>query len=246
MQTPVLLFFVLGLVFGSFGNVVILRLPLKKSLGGRSRCDHCRKKLGIIDLIPVLSFAFLGGRCRHCGKALSLQYPLVELGSGILFALAAVVYPAHLHIAIITALLLWMLLLTAVFDGTHQQIPDLFTGFIAACALILSVFSQNFLSAFFGTMIAFFWFGGQWVLSRKRAVGTGDIFLGMALGWWLGLIGTITMLLLAYMTGAIVLIILLLAGVVKFRKERISFGPFLAIGALLTFLGAGNWYLQLL
>ncbi|MCL5675662.1 MAG: prepilin peptidase [Patescibacteria group bacterium] len=79
--------FVIGLCLGSFLNVLIDRWPNDKSLKGRSHCDYCKKTLGLVDLIPVVSFIVLRGRCRRCHKKLSWQYPLVELGAGLLFVL---------------------------------------------------------------------------------------------------------------------------------------------------------------
>src|ERR1700748_3830531 len=82
-----IVFLGLGLIIGSFLNVVIFRLNTERSFGGRSACMVCRNKLAWYDLIPVFSFLFLLGRCRNCKTKISVQYPLVELGAGIIFAL---------------------------------------------------------------------------------------------------------------------------------------------------------------
>lgn len=246
MTTQVFLFVVLGLAFGSFGNVLILRLKAGTSLGGRSHCMSCKQKLSVVDLVPVFSFVFLGGRCRQCGKAISMQYPIVEILSACMFGLAAVLYPADLTLAILTALLLYFLLLGAVFDIRFQELPDSFTGMIAVCAFLIAVVAQHLPSSAMGLLVALMWFGGQWVLSKGRAVGTGDIFLSAALGIWLGFRGTITMLLLSYMVGAVVVLLLLWFGVLSMKHQRIAFGPFLAAGALLTILGVGQMYMVLL
>jgi len=82
--------FIFGILFGSFINVVSDRLPKNQSIRGRSKCDFCKRKLSVFDLVPLLSFAFLRGKCRYCYKKLSLQYPLVETASGLLFVLAYV------------------------------------------------------------------------------------------------------------------------------------------------------------
>ena len=83
----VLFIFILGLAIGSFLNVCIDRLPAEESLNGRSHCDHCKKKLGILDLVPVLSYFMLRGKCRYCNKKLSLFYPFVEVLTGVAFVL---------------------------------------------------------------------------------------------------------------------------------------------------------------
>ena len=85
-MSNIFLFF-LGTIIGSFLNVLIDRLPREESIMGRSHCDHCKKTLSPIDLIPVLSFLFLKGKCRYCGKKLSLQYPGIEILTGVLFVL---------------------------------------------------------------------------------------------------------------------------------------------------------------
>ena len=80
-----LLLFLIGIAIGSFLNVLIDRLPNEEKITGRSHCDHCQKKLAWYDLIPVISYVFLGARCRYCSKKLSFFYPMVELITGIMF-----------------------------------------------------------------------------------------------------------------------------------------------------------------
>ncbi len=246
MQSEVFLFFVLGLIFGSFGNVLLVRFKKKTSVGGRSHCMSCKHILSPIDLVPLFSYVFLGGSCRHCGKQISLHYPLVELGSGILFALAAAIYGTDFLHAVPTAFLLYLLFLASVYDAFYQEIPDLFTGTIAVLAVFLAVISGDLLSSFEGVLLTSVWFGGQWVLSRGRAVGTGDVFLSGALAIWLGFSGAVLMILFSYMIGAVTVLTLLSLRVITFKTGRIAFGPFLALGALLTFLGVGQAYLQFL
>ena len=246
MTISVFLFVVLGLSLGSFGNVVVLRSFHGESLTGRSRCRSCKRTLGFFDLIPVLSYVLLGGRCRRCHAHIPLQYPIVEFLSGVLFGLSAMLFPSEIVLAIFTALLLYALLLSAVFDVLHQRLPDALTISIAVLALVISFLEHHFISSLIGLLIAFTWFGGQWILSRGRAVGTGDIWLASALGLWLGWRGTVAMLLLSYSTGAIVVLFLLAIGTLSFKRERIAFGPFLGVGAVLEMLGVGQVYFTML
>lgn len=243
MQSQLLLFAIFGLVFGSFGNVLIIRFANGESVRGRSHCMSCRKPLGIFDLVPVLSFALLGGRCRHCGAHISLQYPIVELLSASVFLLAAAAFPSSLSSAVLTAALLYFLLLASVFDALHQRLPDAFTLAIACIAFVLTAFFGDIFSSLLGVLLCLVWFGGQWLFTKGRAVGTGDIFLSSALALWLGFRGTIAMLLFSYMVGAIIILLLLALGVITMRQKRIAFGPFLAIGALLSFLGVQNLFM---
>src|SRR3989338_6609722 len=80
-----ILIFMIGLAIGSFLNVLIDRLPFEEPITGRSHCDHCKKDLAWYDLLPILSYAYLGAKCRYCGKKLSFFYPLVELLTGVMF-----------------------------------------------------------------------------------------------------------------------------------------------------------------
>lgn len=240
MHTELLLFAILGLAFGSFGNVLVVRLANGESINGRSHCMSCRKTLDIFDLVPVFSYALLGGRCRHCGTHVSLQYSIVELLSAFVFLLAAATFPLSLLSAVLTAALLYFLLLSSVFDALHQELPDAFTLAIACIAFVLTAISGDIFSSLLGVLLCLVWFGGQWVFTKGKAVGTGDIFLSSALALWLGLRGSVAMLLFSYMVGAIVILLLLALGAITMKQKRIAFGPFLAIGALLSFLGVQN------
>jgi prepilin signal peptidase PulO-like enzyme (type II secretory pathway) len=235
------IFAALGLAVGSFGNVLILRLQSGESFGGRSRCMSCRRTLSWFELIPVLSYSYLLGKCRTCHAKISIQYPLVEAASALLFVFAVAVFPQNLLQAAATGVLLSFLLFACVFDARFQRIPDLFTIVIGIAALITVLCHGAILSSLFGAIVPFVWFGAQWVLSRGRYVGTGDIYLGAVLGFWLGFIGSIEMLMLSYIIGALTVLILLLMRAITFKKNRIAFAPFLATGAFLVFFGVRPW-----
>jgi leader peptidase (prepilin peptidase)/N-methyltransferase len=180
-----------------------------------------------------------------CKVPISSQYPLVEVSSGALFLVALSRSPSDQIAALMIAVLLAFLLFSAVFDARYQRIPDVFTATIGVLGLMLAYRHDILFSALLGALVSFVWFGGQWAVSRGRWVGEGDIFLAVALGCWLGLADTLAMILLAYIVGTIVVGVLLL-----FRKTfvqgRIAFVPFLAAGALLAFLGMGQWYLGMI
>lgn len=243
-----IIFGLVGLALGSFGNVLLYRIAHDEDFGGRSHCPHCDNTIAWFDLIPVLSFILLLGRCRKCKKSISIGYPLVELLTASLFVLSAWIYPQNAWTALLTALIVWNLLLIAVYDMRHKQIPDLFTGIIAfAAVLLIYIGNTALIDALRGLGISVLWFGLLWLGSRGRAVGTGDLLLGAALGLWLGLFQTIVMLLLSYIIGAFVILTMLLFRLLPRKShQKIAFGPFLASGALLAFLGAGEWYLRML
>lgn len=235
-----LFFLVLGLVLGSFGNVLIVRLPKGESIMGRSHCPRCRKTLGFTELIPILSYILQSGRCRGCEKSISIRYPLVELGSGALFVLASVRHAFFPH-ALLLALALWLLLLIALIDAETQTISDLLSVPLVITGFIYGTATGFF--PIFGPAIAAGVFGLQWILSRGRWVGSGDIILGVGIG---ALMGTAPMTLLwlwiSYVGGAIVALILLVLRRAHL-SSKLPFAPFLAGGAAVTVF-FGGWMLE--
>ena len=244
----VVLFAAVGLSLGSFANVVILRLHKTKGVGGRSRCPRCKKNLRWSDLVPVFSYLWLRGRCRFCHKPISMHYPLVELAGAALFLFALWWYPNQPLPAGLTGIILLTLLVTAIIDIRYQEILDAASLIIGIAAILLVSLSQShsITSAAVGMLIGGGWFALQWVISRGRWVGSGDIFLALALGLWLGMRNTIAMLVLAYAIGSLCAVVLLLCNRIAVRNTRLPFAPFLAIGAVLAFAGIADIYMALL
>lgn len=168
MIISILLF---GFVIGSFLNVLICRVPAGQGVVfGRSHCPHCHATLALYDLIPLASFAILRGHCRSCRKAISFQYPLVELASGILF-----IFLWTQPLFLIAAELL---LAIAIIDYRHFIIPDSLLIVLAIAALWEHhVFSALGAFAFFATL---------WLVSRGRWIGFGDAKLAGVLGLLFG------------------------------------------------------------
>lgn len=229
----ILLFAVLGLTFGSFGSVLVTRVPEGRSIGGRSRCPRCGRTLGAYDLVPLLSFIVLAGRCRFCKAPIGVLYPFLETASAALFVLALVVGPSPLP-ALLLAWALWLLLLIAVMDVRTRFIHDAlnlsFILFAAAYALTAGRF------AIAGAVSVGLFFGVQWLVSRGRWIGSGDILLGIGVGL---LMGDLRMALLclagAYIIGALAAIVLLAAKRVT-KTSHVPFAPFLASATLLVLL----------
>lgn len=227
------LFLLLGLVFGSFGSVLITRVPGGENIGGRSRCPDCKKTLRPAELIPVISYLFLRGRCRRCRSPIGLLYPSLELASGGLFVLAW-----QMHAAVISSLLLgfalWLLLLIVIIDARTQTISDFLNipFLILALAYGASIPPMPLDGAILG--VAFF--GVQWAISRGRWIGSGDIILaggiGALLGDWTQMAAC---LFLTYIIGGMTAGILLLTKRIR-RGDHIAFGPFLAAGTLAALL----------
>lgn len=245
--------FVLGLIIGSFLNCLAWRLYRQESLLGRSYCPACRQIIRWYDNIPVLSFWLLGGRCRSCRQPISWQYPLAELSTGLLFFLA---YGVHAGEPEIIWLLLrdWALIagLTVIFiyDARWQLVPMSVVWALAAWVAIINlVLGSGPLSLLLSAAIGGGFFALQYWLTAKRGVGEGDIWLGALLGLAFPLLSHLFLsLLIAYCAGAVFGLLLLAAG----RKDwgsRLAFGPFLALGAIITLIWGGrilDWYFKLL
>jgi len=257
MEFLIFLFiFILGLIVGSFLNCVIYRLEQGKSfVGGRSFCPHCKHVLGGLDLIPVLSFLILRGKCRYCQKPISLQYPLVELATAILFvSIFRLQFGGDPFSAIFSGLVACFLIIIFVYDLKYYIIPDKVVYPAIAVALIFNfqflifnqfpVFKFSILSAVGAA--AFFLF--IVLVSKGKWMGVGDIKLAFLMGLVLGFPNILVALFLAFFIGAIIGIGLIVFGRKTFKSE-VPFGPFLVAGTFLAlFFGKEiiNWYLNLI
>jgi len=223
------LFFLFGLIFGSFGSVLITRVPCNKSIAGRSMCPQCGSTLRATSLIPIVSFCMSRGRCRECHASISMLYPLVELVSGLLFLLAFFLN-RDIPSSVFMAMALWLLFIISVIDIRTQTISDMLS--IPLC--IFGALYSFETGAFFysGAMLGAGFFGGMWLLSKGRCIGSGDIILAAGIGF---LVGSwqmmIACLMVTYIIGGLIASTLLLSGKIH-RKSAIPFGQFLALGAL--------------
>lgn len=229
----------LGLAVGSFLNVVIARVPTGESvIRPASRCPGCGAAISARDNIPLISWLVLRGRCRGCGMRISARYPLVELGTAVIWVLTAwwslAEAPALLPLLLVQVSFLIALL---AIDLEHQRLPDaltlsLYPITVAGLALAWWISdTAEWLSALIGAGIWVVMIGGIWLLSGGRAMGFGDVKLAPVLGatlGWLGIGSSVTGLLLAWVLGGIVGIVLLARG--RSRGAALAFGPFLIIG----------------
>ena len=236
----------LGLVIGSFLNVVIARLPEGKSLSRpRSTCPGCSALIAWYDNVPLVSYLVLRGRCRSCRMAIPWRYPIVEAATGAAFLLA---YPREGFTMdfIVTAALLAALIAITAIDLRHQIIPDIITLPGIAAGVAASLVSQrvDWLESLIGVAVG----GGIFlviILASGGGMGGGDMKLGAMLGAFLGWKVGLLALLLAVLAGGAVAVCLLLLGR-KGRKEAIPFGPFLALGGAVSLLWGNQlltWYL---
>jgi leader peptidase (prepilin peptidase)/N-methyltransferase len=220
--------FILGLVLGSFANVLIWRIPRGMKITGRSMCRRCKNKISWFDNIPILSFFILHGKCRNCKSNISLRYPLVELLAGIIFVLFFLKFG-------LTSQMFFFSFLSPIFisiffiDLEHQIIPDELV--FAGLALTLT-FNFSFLNLFSGCLAAVFLLLLHFI-TNGRGMGLGDVKFALLGGMIVGLTNIFYWFFIAFLTGAVVGCILIL--VKKYGlKSKIAFGPFLIFALFLT------------
>jgi leader peptidase (prepilin peptidase) / N-methyltransferase len=239
----------LGLLLGSFLNVVAYRLPRKESLvAPASRCPGCATPIRPYDNVPVLSWLLLRGRCRSCGTAIAWRYPLVELCTGLLLALVVVVVGTgseELWLGLAFALLL---VPVTVIDIDFRIIPNtlLIAGTVAAAALLVA-FTPDAIPEH---LIAAFAAGGFLLaaaIAYPSGMGMGDVKLAFVMGLFLGRdvgVAMLVALVAGSLAGAAVMAV---KGAKAGRKTAIPFGPFLALGGLVALLAGEpviDWYLN--
>ncbi len=246
----VVVFFLFGATIGSFLNVVILRLPKRMkffSFGARSKCPVCKRKLEPRDLIPIVSFLALHGRCRHCKKHISRQYIIVETLTAIAFAGLYLAYGLQWQLLFAIAVLSFTIPLFVI-DARHKIIPDsLSIPFIVVCLIVGLLSHVLWYEILIGGAVGTLFFLLQWLISRGKWIGSGDIRLGAAMGFLLGWKYLLVALALAYFSGTIVGITALLLKHKKL-KSTIAFGPYLLAGMLVAFFWGAqilHWYLAI-
>lgn len=249
-----LVFATFGLIVGSFLNVVIYRLHTGKSLSGHSHCLSCQSPLRWYELMPVLSYVLLAGRCSHCGSLISRRYFWVELLTAFMFVL---VYLQSLDWLETTFLLLLVsvLIVGVVYDLYHKIIPDEISALVGLLGfgwvgfkyyadwptLFLTIGTALLVSAAMA---------GLWQLSGGRLIGLGDAKLVFGLVLFAGLAGTFSFLVLSFWAGAVISILVILFLLLKQRllngeashkslrarmKTEVPFAPFMAVGFVLAF-----------
>ncbi len=245
---------ILGLLIGSFLNVCIYRIPRNLSIVfPSSRCPHCSYAIRAWDNIPVLSYIFLGGRCRNCKAGISLRYPLVEALNAFLYAAVLWRYGIGWNSVVYAVLCSSMIVITFI-DLEFQIIPDRITlagvpiGLLAGSFFLPDPFMRADLLGYKASLAGLISGGGFFylvaVLSRG-GMGGGDIKMMAMVGALMGWKAVFLTTLLGSLAGSVVgVFLMVLMG--KGRKTKVPFGPFLALGTLITlFFGQEIlvWYL---
>ena len=237
--------FILGLLIGSFLNVCIYRIPAGQSIiHPPSHCGACNTRLRPWDLIPLLSYAFLQGRCRYCQARVAIRYPLVELLTGLVFVWSYTVIGLAPQLA--GALVLSSFLIIIIFiDYDHQLILDKVLVWLAGAGVAINLYTgqTGLLDMLLGAVLG----GGVLLVIAvvsKGGMGGGDIKFLAALGLWLGVTLTVRTLFLSFLFAGVGGGLLLLLKI-KGRKDRIPFGPYIAAAAWLAVLYGEDiirWY----
>lgn len=252
--------FIFGTVIGSFLNVLILRYNTGVSVAvGRSFCFSCGKKLGPLELIPVLSFIIQGGKCRSCQSRISWQYPIVESLTGLLFVAVFMKYLGLVGLifnpwSVLIGLMVSALLVSiAVYDIRHKIIPNglvIAFGLLSLAKIAADFFLTASTPAEIQTHVLWFLAAGPilalplfliWLFSRGRWMGLGDPKLVLGIGWFLGPVLGLSALILAFWTGALYGLVLMLLSKFNWlslkidRETEVPFAPFLILGFLLVF-----------
>ena len=251
---PILVVFIFGAIIGSFLNVVILRLHTGKSLNGRSHCMTCGATLGALELIPILSYISLLGKCKSCSAKFSVRYAAVETVTGFSFVLAYITSNDTVTFLAVL-LLLSVLILILVYDLDHLIIPDELATLLFVPVVVLMVWSGaggvsfNYIDLL-APFVASGLFYSLWKVSKGRWIGLGDAKLAAPLSLAVGLSQVFSFVVVAFWVGALVSLVLLLLQKLRKRrgqkglrflnetltmKSEIPFAPFLIASFVLVF-----------
>lgn len=237
--------FVFGTIIGSFLNVRTLRIGFTEVIRDRSACMACEASLAWYDLIPIVSYFLLRGRCRHCGSSVSTQYPLVEFITGALFLATFLMMPpapSVWEIAGFGALLLFWasFILILVTDLRHTLIPLTFAYLLIASATLVRASEALSLGALaplsdaaLGAFVLGSFLACIVALTRGKGMGSGDIYVAVAAGVLFGLVRGIEVMMLSFWIGATTGIILMALKKSVRMKTELPFAPFMFVASLM-------------
>jgi leader peptidase (prepilin peptidase)/N-methyltransferase len=229
-------FITLGLIFGSFYNVVALRVPQKKSIiHPPSHCPNCQRRLNALDLVPVIGYLWRRGKCAGCAEKIAPYYPLAELATGVLFALSYVMHGNNIPELFVSLSFISLCVIVSVSDIVYQRIPNAVLLFFLPLLIILRSLSHPepwtsyLIGGIAGFLILFLI-----AMIKPGAMGMGDVKLLALLGFVVGWQGLLVTLFLASLLGLLIAVVLMLTGKVKW-KGSIPFGPSLCAGAIAAY-----------
>lgn len=223
---------------GSFFAALSWRYPRGMSISkGRSICPNCKHQIAWFDNVPLFSYIFLGGKCRNCKKRISLRYPLIEASTALGFLYLFSIFQTNAPFLFYSLTIFSLLMLIFIIDFEHQIIPDTLTllGVLVVFAYSLISGSNLLFSDILAGLTCAFLLLLVHLFTRGRGMGLGDVKFAILGGMLTGLRFNIIWLFLAFLTGGVAGIILIL-GKKAGLKDQIAFGPFLILSIGLTFL----------
>lgn len=230
--------FIFGAIIGSFLNVCIYRIPRGESIAfPPSHCTSCKKEIKWYDLIPIISYIFLRGKCRYCREKISIRYPIVEFITALLFLADYNIYGLTFDFVKYITFMSFLIVIGMIdYDTTDVYFSTTLSGIVSG-VIFIGVLDYNTLpvkSYIYGGIL-----GGGFlaliILITKGGMGWGDAEISLMSGLFLGFKLTILMLFLSFIIGSIVGIVLILLGK-KSKKDYIPFGPYIALSAVLCVL----------
>ncbi|ADK13643.1 MULTISPECIES: A24 family peptidase [Clostridium] len=243
-----IIIFIFGTIIGSFLNVCIYRIPMQESIVyPSSHCTNCGNRIKWYDLIPIVSYVILRGKCRNCGEKISKKYPIVEFITGLLYLMLYIKFGISIDIVKYVVFISILIVIGIIdFDTTDIYFKTTIVGLISAF-VFLGIYYYN------GLPIRTYIYGGiagggllvLIILITKGGMGWGDAEICLICGLFLGLKFTFVMLFLSFIIGAIIGVILILSGK-KSKKDYIPFGPFITAASVITVFCGQNilsWYL---
>jgi leader peptidase (prepilin peptidase) / N-methyltransferase len=242
--------FILDTCIGSFLNICIYRIPKEESIATPpSHCGSCGTTLKALDLIPILSYLFLRGRCRYCGEKISFRYPFIELITGVLVTAVYMNYGLNFMFIKYSILIIFLILIGMIdLDTTDVYFKTTLTGIMLGIVFLIFGYYLGYGIMDFilgaalggGTIIA--------IILLTKGMGFGDAEICILVGLFLGFKLTLLMLFISFVAGGLIGVLLILFKI-KSRKDYIPFGPFIALGAIATvFFGDKiiQWYILIL
>lgn len=239
----ILIFFVLGAIFGSFINCLVYRIKINKSMFGRSYCPSCKHTLGVLDLFPVFSYLLLGAKCRYCKKKIAFQYFFVEILTGSIFAFGYYFYFIYNLVTLKTPqefvyylTVSLFLIIIGLYDFKYTLVADEFIYPAIIFSFIFSLFmGVNIFLLLLAGLVGFSFFAIQYFGSRGKWIGGGDMFIGIFMGFVLSWPNILMGITISYMIGGLISVPLL---VMRLKKpmSQIPLGPFLVVGTYITML----------
>jgi leader peptidase (prepilin peptidase)/N-methyltransferase len=240
--------FIFGLLFGSFFNVCIYRIPREESIAyPPSHCTSCSTRLKPLDLVPVLSYLLLGRKCRYCGEEISSRYAIIEALTGVVFLLIYLKYGLTFDTLKYITLACFLIVIGMIdFDTTDVYSVTTYSGIgVGIIFLVVGYYLGYEVKTFIlGAILA----GGviAAIILLTRGMGWGDFEICLMSGLYIGFSNSIVMLMLSFILGAVFGVILILTKK-KTRKDYIPFGPYIAMASIITILIGENiiqWYLS--